>query len=197
MHPVALTSSHSLIHGMWHAFVWNHTWNHPIWGQWQQKSNTLSWKALRLFIRLIDHTSGKIHSAGLCQDLQWRHEVTSRSDTRQGGLFLHVHLSYQHTIKSLESCSCTARSTLTFGSLCLSGDDTYCLSFYRMWSLVGKAHGDIGGFSVMLLLARSSVFALHKVSAVHNTTCMHWEKHKYQLQSNEISTSGGMLVNDW
>lgn len=63
----------------------------------------------------------------------------------------------------LEYCFCSALSKLTFGRVRLSflqfGDDSFCLSFYRIWQLTGKQHEDILWLSVMLsfLLTLSSV----------------------------------------
>lgn len=63
----------------------------------------------------------------------------------------------------LEYCFCSALSKLTFGRVRLSflqfGDDSFCLSFYRIWQLTGKEHEDILWLSVMLsfLLTLSSV----------------------------------------
>lgn len=54
----------------------------------------------------------------------------------------------------LEYCFCSALSRLTFGRVRLSvlqfGDDSFCLSFYRIWQLSGKEHEDILWLSVML-----------------------------------------------
>lgn len=54
----------------------------------------------------------------------------------------------------LEYCFCSALSRLTFGRVRLSvlqfGEDSFCLSFYRIWQLTGKEHEDILWLSIML-----------------------------------------------
>lgn len=93
----------------------------------------------------------------------------------------------------LEYCFCSALSKLTFGMVRLSflqfGDDSFGLSFYRIWQLTGKEHEDILWLSVMLLF----LLTLSSVCSTQGLDCSP-HPHNSHVSICTFASSGSALA---